>query len=57
MEISVNGFSSERDIRIPKPLFWVMGSAVAVDQHHTTEMALCGNSIKRQVRNESLINI
>jgi len=57
MEISVNGFSSERDIRIPKPLLWVMGSAVAVDQHHTTEMALCGNSIKRQVRNESLINI
>ena len=45
MEISVNGFSSERDIRMPKPLLEVIGSDVAVNQDHTTELALCGNSI------------
>jgi len=56
MEISVNGFSSERDIRIPKPPLWVLDNDFAVNQDHTTELALCGNSIKRQLRNESLIN-
>ncbi len=45
MEISVNSLSSERHIRMPESLLSVIGSTVAVNQDHPTELALCGNSI------------
>ena len=45
MEISVNGLSSERHILMPEPLLYVIGSTVAVNQDHPSEVAFCGNSI------------